>query len=70
MTRRITSWAQHYKQQRQRQDQALAEGQSRPAPTGKPPMTYNEHFDLQVARIKDREAAAQDQQTEDNEEQS
>lgn len=59
-------WVKFWDDTATRQRHAIADGLSRPAPSGKPPMTYSEHFDLQVQRIKEREAAAQqpEEQTE------
>lgn len=52
-------WPAFFRSLDKQQRHAAAEGQSRPAPSGKPPMTYAEHFDAQAQQIKDREEAAQ-----------
>lgn len=54
--KRITNWANHYRKVAEHAERSPAENQSRPVPTGKPPLKYDEYFDLQVARIKARQA--------------
>lgn len=55
---RVANWPAFHRAQQARAQQAIAEGQHRPAPSLEPPMTYDEHFDAKIAQIKaDREEA-------------
>lgn len=69
MASRITNWAQHYKNQQRRQQQAAAEGQSRPAPGLTPPSQEDAWVDRAVAAQKAREEAADQARAERHEEQ-
>lgn len=56
------NWVKFWDDTATQQRHAIAEGQSRPAPSGKSILTFEEHFARQVERIK-----AQNQQNEDPE---